>query len=463
MENVSSHTLYFICIELGQFSFYSYHFTFRTNYGGFLLNWCSPVPKESIPYLLIRSISATLILGFSTVITIAECIQVHKAIRGMTSTRDVIPHFLLFSFNPMVIGIHAYYILRRQKFLVFFTDFKKIEQPAHLYKFATDGKEHKKMIVLYHLGFIFCLAPLFVFVGILISEDEITFINLAGKSIIVSHYYDTAVGIPLRVFINVRFIYLFITATFFLLADITPACVYYHLSMNIQLLKVQIDKTLSKKLLITELPSQTQTQYKETNDDSSELGIGIVPKNDSLTYELDLDTKTSDYNKLKQSFLLYDNISSMVYRADSLFGPYLIPNQGIQFFIICTLAYTLMDSVKFGIQGFYSGKPFHVIDIVFSILMLIFFLYRMIASVLLMSTVQNSVGELRSSLATAQLRADDILDQHEHRIIKDFLTRLDHDQLSASPLGLYKISPPILLSMFSLIVSYTIVLIQSPY
>ena len=93
--------------------------------------------------------------------------------------------------------------------------------------------------------------------------------------------------------------------------------------------------------------------------------------------------------------------------------------------------------------------------------LLAFFLIRFLVSVLLISAVDKSASQLRSTLAYTQTQLDDTLEKHERRIINNFLSRVTSDHVVASPLGLYTITPSLLLKMSSLIASYTVVLLQA--
>ena len=55
----------------------------------------------------------------------------------------------------------------------------------------------------------------------------------------------------------------------------------------------------------------------------------------------------------------------------------------------------------------------------------------------------------------------DTLTKREHGLLRDFLSRLEHNHMAASPSGLYQITPTIFLTLLSLVVTYTIVLLQS--
>ena len=53
------------------------------------------------------------------------------------------------------------------------------------------------------------------------------------------------------------------------------------------------------------------------------------------------------------------------------------------------------------------------------------------------------------------------LDEAERQVVRDFLNRTNQVKLAACPSGFYKIKPAIFLTLLSLIVTYTIILLQT--
>jgi len=77
------------------------------------------------------------------------------------------------------------------------------------------------------------------------------------------------------------------------------------------------------------------------------------------------------------------------------------------------------------------------------------------------SQLRQSVGKFRTAL-------NDLLSKHWNRmtkgdrdLLRSFLWRLQSDPLVAYPLGVYKVTPSVLISVFGVVVSYAIVLLQS--
>jgi len=94
-------------------------------------------------------------------------------------------------------------------------------------------------------------------------------------------------------------------------------------------------------------------------------------------------------------------------------------------------------------------------------LCLFFYVIRILLNVFLIAKVGHSSGSLLTAVvnhSTHRSRASNI---EERRVIKSFLGRLEHTTLGANPSGFYKVSPSVLLTLLSLIVSYTIILLQS--
>jgi len=141
----------------------------------------------------------------------------------------------------------------------------------------------------------------------------------------------------------------------------------------------------------------------------------------------------------------YDSIRSMIIRANSVFGFYVLLNHGIHFlYTICTLVYTLFYNLKA------NSQIFDIIMFCFPVL-IAFFLIRFIVSavLLLMSAVHWLASQIRLTLAYAQTQLDETLEENERRVIDNFLDRVTNDQMIASPLGLYVITPSLLLKMLN--------------
>ena len=121
--------------------------------------------------------------------------------------------------------------------------------------------------------------------------------------------------------------------------------------------------------------------------------------------------------------------------------------------LIYSVFYNLEDALK---TQSTENKP--LLAYFFNVIALIF---RFTSSILMSSQLHQSVNKLHAVLNYLLGHNWDKMAKEERKLLRSFLTRLQSDQLVASPLGLYYITPTTLLTVFGLVVSYVIVLLQS--
>jgi len=114
----------------------------------------------------------------------------------------------------------------------------------------------------------------------------------------------------------------------------------------------------------------------------------------------------------------FETLTHMVERADRIFGAIIVICHGILFFCICATVYIILY------------------------------------------TISNQT-ELRSTVAYLSHRLERSSDKEERRIVRSFYGRLKETKLAACPSGFYKVKPSVLLTLLSLVVSYTIILLQT--
>ena len=91
------------------------------------------------------------------------------------------------------------------------------------------------------------------------------------------------------------------------------------------------------------------------------------------------------------------------------------------------------------------------------------FLYplRLMLTMFLMSQLHTSSCELLSVVSRLCSQRVFLSDEEERRVSRTFLERLKQIKLAASPSDFYKIKPSVFLTLLSLIVTYTIILLQT--
>lgn len=194
-----------------------------------------------------------------------------------------------------------------------------------------------------------------------------------------------------------------VSCFFLLLADIVPSFVYYHAGRLLQIL----ESRLSEKVLL----------------------------------------KRED---VQHTWISYDNVCRIVSRGDNLLGPQVIFHQGCSFTMICIFLFTLINSRNIGLD------PSAILRQIGFCLILTF---RLLWTILMITRLNQSSENLRSTVASIVSRC--VIDVPAAKTLRCFLSRLEHDHLAACPLGLYKITHSIFLTMLSLTVTYTVILFQS--
>jgi hypothetical protein len=322
--------------------------------------------------------------------------------------------------------------------LQFFSDYKKhVESRGHTNQLIADSRSIKIKTYFLYTGYSCLGIGLFVFFSLLLF-DAVSFEYYVLHSSIVAHLRDlTSLGISTKLFLVTRTLHaLPITATL-LISDMVPALVYNHVAIHIKSVQAELDSLFRARLCKT---SESGWGTIDVNEDEQDLCSIKSVVHVSMTLSSHKSGTKNIASSVKTIFTYYDSIRSMIIRADSVFGFYVLLNHGIHFFTICTLVYTLFYNLKANSQLF---------DIVFCFPVLAFFLIRFIVSVLLTSAVHWSASQLRSTLAYAQTQLDETLEENERRVIDNFLDRVTNDQMVASPLGLYAITPSLLLKMLN--------------
>ena len=145
----------------------------------------------------------------------------------------------------------------------------------------------------------------------------------------------------------------------------------------------------------------------------------------------------------------YETVFNWVNRANDLLGTLILLGYSGVF---------IFSSISMYIGLFFISKDPKVAVIFVSI-----FLCSALRTVLmnrLMSHLPLSCGKLKSTLALVLSRKWHVLPEDDRLLLLSFQTRLDRDELTASPFRLYFVNPNNVLSMLSVIVTYTIVLLQ---
>jgi len=382
-------------------------------YSGLLFDWCVPIPHQSWKSIAAHCIViAFCILMYLQQVVLAVLQVMMTIINTKVSLQRIILRVISASNQPLVIITWVHFLLRRGEFQSFFTDWKRFEKGqggAHL--------EHDKIKRLCRIiyffyfacfvGFFFILAAMFSKLDLKLENE---FVTQSYPSVLELFWVD----IWLRCSLLMTGL---LSLTFMLLIEITPALVYYHISKLIKAMEVEL------KTLIHEGFYQ---------DD------GVSIKHESI----------------KSIWYRFEKLRVLLTRADNLFGPILILSHGITFFILCSTVFSLLNMVRQPDDREYI--PIFVSSLLFTPARLLF-------SFVMISKVHEASAALLSTVAclSVQTWRPKSVSFSPNCVIQCFLNRLQNAKLAASPSDFYKIRPSILLTLLGLIVSYTIILLQS--
>jgi len=360
---------------------------------------------------------------FQTVVSAAD---LKEALSSSTSVQAVVSTAIEFSYQIVIIITWVYYLCRRKSLLAFFNDWEK-HNFGSLFGDLQQENPKPRRIVIFN---VYLLYASFSF-GSLCFDIHYAYVWKAADNFVISFYPSLSESFAYTNWCRLCLIILIIQGIscgiFYSLLDIVPIIIYYHGSKLIQVMKFDIDYMIS-------------TTASITNDDAH--------KNINL--------------ELKTVWARFENLRILLHRADGLFGSLMILSHGDAFFIVCTTFYSLLNVVMrpdiIYSDGYVGEDPYWKFGVFFCFF---FHLLRIVIGVFLISKVSQSSSQLRSTVACLMLRRCSLSDKEERRIIKSFMNRLENNQVSACTAGFYNITPSVLLTLLSLIVSYTIILLQS--
>lgn len=382
-------------------------------FSGLFFDWCwgIPVIMEG-PNGLFLAVWRIISIGLSLIINILALIislgEMVVAVQTMQSVQRIVIVLLSCSTVPLHLVTHLNFLTRRKELVAFFRDWKK--QLEGLNSVSSTTKTNKLLIK--------SIYGIYIFFGlnVITVASIFPFVSLGVKT---SGFWNVPLDSDFESYWKfIQWAVSALSAVFLAVADIIPSLVYYHLAQAIQNL---IDGSKSVNLLTT------------TKDPSGNKAAA---------------------DKLRRISSLYDSISNLVTRADHLFGSVVITNHGITFVVICALISSSMSSI--------TKQPEIASFFLFSASV---FIFRLVWCVMVMSQVHFATGRLKAAVLSGYQKqnSQEILgrDCGERRCWKVLLYQLQADHLAACPSGLYKITPGILLNMFGLVATYTIILLQS--
>lgn len=435
-----------------------------TFWTGILLDWCVLNHPNSIHKNHWKKVIASSIQWCTSSISLALLVllgffQMYQmlTVEKQLSLSVIVTYFLRVSSIPISLLLHLIFIFRRGKLLAFFKDFQDSEELISQYFFTGILKiairhndsllnwkknyvefRQRQIKIFRRIVYVFgLLTSLFSIIGVfyvvLTSDEEAFFYN----------YYES-----LRNLFTTPFLHLITLTTYFsmtiynTLSDFIPIFVYYHAALHLT--------SIGEDLL--------QTSFRNGNDSKANT-IFVATLNSTL--------HSPRFSNIHAAWQRYDRVRHLVERADDLFGLIVLINLGMKLFAICIVIYSILKKNRLtGISAVltndHQDRDWENLYLNLLVTNLVIFLSRLIFLVFGFSKLHLASGKLRKGANTLLNQHWCILNEESRQILAVFKADLSEDQLTPCPLGLFRITPSILLTMMGLAVSYIVILLQSP-
>lgn len=377
-------------------------------YSGILLDWChvSHPKRRNRAVVVIHHTTIALFFLINIFNLLIEFLELTFAIQDGSSLGQLLPRVILFGGRPCISGTFVIFILHRKRFLRYFQDWSKVE--------STILKNQSIDIASDRVYFILKIVHLFSCGAIVVGYTMIIFMGDSGND----NNGTTTIGVKdlFRRFMTplgynlIEVINIYSSVVLFAMNDLVPSFVYHHTAKLVRMLQKEICEACHHK-------------RKASND----LQIMI----------LDI-------------WIRYDEVSHLISRANSDFGPLVVINHGLVVFDLCCASVILFY------QSNTSGIAFYlpVVLICFG---------RMVWSVGLIGKVSEADAQTLSAVTTLHSREWPSMNRDERSVLRAFLNQLQQSRLTASPCQFYDVTPSLLLAVISLVVTYTIFLLQSAH
>jgi len=339
-----------------------------------------------------------------------------EIINPETKFHDIVNDMIILSEQPLILFVWLYFLLNKANIQAFFNDWNRMEEQHFSNNKGIDSAKIKRTCLIVHIlyytyGFVYLSLTIYV----TINND----INIKDDyDLIASYYPDLFLNTSYKIWFAIQApMWVALYIVMFPLIDIVPTFVYYHAANMVEAITWEI-----REIAKNEAPSSVSNS-------------GMVH---SLRSRL-------------------ETLIAMVDRTNKLFGSMVILCQGILFFIICCGVYNFLLTVK---GSSYDDIAFNVPAVFLTTLAL--FPPRLVFTISFMSKLNSSSDQLLSAVSYFSYQREFCADsKEERRVVRSFIGRLSQTKLAANPSGFYKIKPSVFLNLLSLIVTYTVILMQT--
>ena len=395
----------------------------------------------------IQQLMMTVVFLLLLVMSVFQLAQLALVLWRMNGVGELMPMIIWVTFFPLALMSQMFYTLKRPVLLRFFRRWEEVH-----FRFEN---------VTRHLTRAHCLPiPRMYLIYFLTVCVSVAMVIVVLMDFPVLPFLPTTYEEVSKRFADVTICTFFAVGLFYAwnlsaASDLVPSIIYYHLALALEKVTLLLDEQQAASQIIPAVNPPTlkamRTQVTEETELSAEdmaLDIEDVESKPQL-----LVTDQGGRRKnWQQAWLYYEAVRNLLDETNSQFGLLLLLNHGALFFVA--------SSMIFAILRWFRGMSW--------LLLLVYGLnaagtiIRLSSTILLCSRLTATVQKLQSRII--QLVSSSwftLLRPSERQFFTIFLIRTQDGGTVASPLGLYRITPAMLLTLGSLLVTYLVVLLQS--
>lgn len=334
-----------------------------------------------------------------------------------TNLHRIIPNLTWFIAYACGLFSFSYYNLQQRKLLSFFKHWENFEinfsNKSDTGASSALVKQKRLAKFMYVSYFVITCGCLLGFCNSLRSSNA---------SFMLSHYQILRDTLTIPFVVTIHLIAISLVWVSFSLLDIVPAIIFYCASKQIQSIEQEL---------------------------KNDFGFGLLNVCENVALLSTKQFKTEFCIRLRNTWFKYETLFNLIEEANRTFGILMFINHGIKFSLTCTLTSMALSTTKDA-----------EVDKLAVLTTAITFVFRFLTGLLPTAQLHSSSSNLRAT-------ASSLMSQHCYKMSKEersfaflFIHRLQDHQLAACPLNLYYVTYSILLNVFTLTVSYVIILVQ---
>jgi hypothetical protein len=346
-------------------------------YTGLLFDWCRPMPNQSRLSVIVRYIIIALFALIFFNLLFAFSLQLGFAFWNMNSIHEVVPNFTWL--NPIISSIITMidFIIRRNEYLAFFTDWGILESQLD-FTCITKGVRRKirtftKLFCIVYFWSALCYVLIGIYLFLFRANYNESDIN--GQRRLFLHDYTILRELFPFPLLGLIQLVAYVSAMFYIAsADIVSAFTFNQAGIIADLLGDELHRlgTISSKPdSIFDYENRVHLQSITTYPTTEKVAKAI-----------------------HRIWFRYEQLRILVTRANSFFGPTMIFNHGFMVFMCCTEMYAILRHFKLVWSDF--QQAFYGIS-------LLFFVFRFVWTILWMSKLSKSASSLSNSAVSLQV------------------------------------------------------------